>query len=165
MLNVEWNSGQCQYQLSIKIQELRPGCHLHATVYLEISELGNLECMVFVPYSIAVTEATGSEFSGCLGVSAKYGGPTLRYGAVWNEGWNKRNVFSLGMLVGTARNLSHHRRYSPWISSLRWVIFWEGRVDSDSLKCCSILHELDHHENLDLVAMPFWAITAFVMRG
>ena len=28
-----------------------------------------------------------------------------------------RNVLSLGIFVGIARNSSHHLRYSPWISS------------------------------------------------
>ena len=77
--------------------------------------------------------------------------------------WKGRNELSLGIFVAIARNFSYHLRYSPWISSLRWVVVWEGRVALVSLKWCSILHALDHQANLE--AMAFWVLTAFARRG
>ena len=57
-------------------KELRPGCYLNATVYLDVNELGALECVIFVPDSVTLTEPTGSEFPGEFGS----GGPAQYLG-------------------------------------------------------------------------------------
>ena len=74
---------------------------------------------------------------------------------MWNDGWNWRNVLSLGMLVGTAINSAHHLRYAPWSSSLRCLVLWEEIVVSVIWKSETSLYALDHQVNLDLEAMVF----------
>ena len=72
---------------------------------------------------------------------------------MWKEGWNLWNVHSLGMLVGTAMNSTHHLRYSPWSSSLRFLVLLEEIVVSVRWKPERSLHAFDNQEYLDLEAM------------
>ena len=53
-----------------ELVELWPGCHMDATVYLQVQVFGALEGVIFITYGGSFAESAGSLFSGCLGVSA-----------------------------------------------------------------------------------------------
>ena len=65
------------------------------------------------------------------------------------------------MLVGTAVNLTHNLRYSPWSSSLRCFVLLEDIVVSVMWNSERSLHALDHQEYLDLEAMALCVMTAY----
>ena len=52
--------------------KVRPGCYVYATVYLEVKEVGALECMVFVSKGARGTEAAGPIRSRSVSMPAKF---------------------------------------------------------------------------------------------
>ena len=139
------------------------------TVNLDVNEFGALESVVFIPNGVILTEPTGSEFPGGVGVAAQFNVQAVESKGLCPKEWmayvevrvsveggvEESECIEFGDICWDSRECAHHLRYSPWISSLRWVVDWEGRVVSVSLKWCSILHALDHQVNLDLEAMAF----------
>ena len=54
------------------LEELWPGCQLNTIVDLEVNEIEALEGMVFIADASGGTEATQSEFPGCLGMTSQF---------------------------------------------------------------------------------------------
>ena len=69
------------------------------------------------------------------------------------------------MLVGTAMNLIHHRRYAPCKSSLRLVVLVARMVSSVMWSSSRMHHALDHQVNLALEAIARCVRIAFWISG
>ena len=69
------------------------------------------------------------------------------------------------MLVGTAMNLIHHRRYAPCKSSLRLVVLVAKMVSSVMWRSPTMRQALDHQVNLALEAIARCVRIAFLMSG
>ena len=69
------------------------------------------------------------------------------------------------MLVGTAMNLIHHRRYAPCKSSLRLVMLVARMVSSVMWSSSTMRQALDHQVNLALDAIALCVRIAFWISG
>ena len=100
---------------------------------MEVEEVWAGECVVFISHNLVVAESAEAVLSGDVGVSTEFdveavvGASKTQclwsevVGAVWKDGWKRRNVSSLGLCDGGRRFSIHHLRYSLWRSFLRGV--------------------------------------------